>query len=241
MQFPSVNRSTTLVEDVCALITRESRKASATDDWLPPERELAETLCVSRQVVREATKRLELQGILEVCHGVGTRVVNRLHSPLNRSFELLVPDDADRFAKLTEMRAMVEPQLAALAASRATSEDLRAMKQAQASLLAADAQEDAVMADMEFHRALAKAAGNPIAELMLESLAELGKASRMQTIGMVGKAPAFAHHAVILDAIENHRPEAAAKAMATHLGAIELHLPKDNARPRGKKNTTAQA
>ena len=241
MRFSSVNRSTTLVEDVCALITRESRKTSGADDWLPPERQLAEKLQVSRQVVREATKRLELQGLLEVCHGVGTRVVNRLHSPLNRSFELLMPDQADRFAKLTEMRVMLEPQLASMAASRASAEDLQAMKQAQASLLVADTQEAAVLADMEFHRALARAAGNPIAELMLESLAELGKASRAQTIGTVGKTPAYAHHAVILDAIENRHPEAAAKAMATHLQAIELHLPKETARPRGKKNATAQA
>lgn len=239
MRFPAVTRPTTLVEDVCALITRESRKSSASDGWLPPERQLAEKLRVSRQVVREATKRLELQGILEVCHGVGTKVVNRLHSPLNRSFELLMPDVDDRFTKLTEMRAMVEPQLAFMAASRASAEDLAAMRLAQANLLAAETQEAAVLADMEFHRALAKAAGNPIAELMLESLAELGKASRAQTIGTVGKAPAFAHHAIILEAIENRRPEAAAKAMTNHLGAIELHLPKPNARPRSKKTATA--
>ncbi|MDB6120453.1 MAG: GntR family transcriptional regulator [Verrucomicrobiaceae bacterium] len=241
MRFPSVNRSTTLVEDVCALITRESRKAPGADEWLPPERQLAEKLCVSRQVVREATKRLELQGILEVCHGVGTRVVNRLHSPLNRSFELLMPDRDDRFTKLTEMRVMVEPQLASLAASRASHEDLQAMRLAQSNLESAETQEAAVLADMEFHRALAKAAGNPIAELMLESLAELGKASRSQTIGMVGKAPALAHHATILEAIEARKPDTAAKAMAAHLGAIELHLLKETSHARPKKPLAARS
>ena len=238
MRFSAVNRPTTLVEDVCALITRESRKASGMDGWLPPERQLAETLQVSRQVVREATKRLELQGLLEVHHGVGTKVVDRLHAPLNRSFELLMPDEADRLGKLTEMRAMLEPQLAALAATRASPADIRAMKQAQAKIAAATTQEEAVLADMEFHRALAKAAGNPIADLMLESLAELGKASRALTIGTVGKGPAYEHHAAILEAIEKHQPEAAAKAMTTHLRAIELHRPPPLRRARSKKNVT---
>ena len=238
MRFSSVSRPTTLVEDVCALITRESRKISGSDGWLPPERQLAEKLCVSRQVVREATKRLELQGLLEVRHGVGTRVVDRLHAPLNRSFELLMPDSDDRFSKLTEMRAIIEPQLASMAALRASAADLRAMNQAQAHLDVADTQDAAVLADMEFHRALAKAAGNPIADLMLESLAELGKASRTQTIGTVGKLPAYVHHAAILDAIEKRQPEAAAKAMTAHLGAIELHRPKSRSRTRAEKITT---
>lgn len=233
MRFPAVSRPTTLVEDVCALITRESRKVTGDDGWLPPERQLAEKLQVSRQVVREATKRLELQGLLEVRHGVGTKVVDRLHAPLNRSFELLMPEAGDRLRNLTEMRAMIEPQLAAFAATRATTTDLRALRTAHQKLEAADNQEEAVNADMEFHRALAKAAGNPIADLMLESLAELGKDSRSQTIGTVGKGPALEHHAQILAAIEKRQPEAAAKAMARHLGAIELHLPSQR---RSKKS-----
>ncbi len=232
MRLPVLSRPTTLVEDVCALITRESQKITGEGGWLPPERRLSERLGVSRQIVREATKRLELQGLLEVKHGVGTRIVQRLHAPLKRSFELVVPDQDDRFAKLTEMRVIVEPPLAALAAERATKADLQALREAQARLLAATEQEEAVLADMDFHRALARAAGNPIAELMLESLAELGKASRMQTIGAVGSSPAHAHHSVILEAIEKRRPEAAARAMTKHLRAIDLHLPKNPARTK---------
>ena len=235
MRFTALNRSTTLVDEVCVLITRETRKATVGEGWLPPERQLAEKLQVSRQVVREATKRLAMQGVLEVFHGVGTKVVDRLHTPLNRSLELLMPDAEERLRKLTEMRAMIEPQLAALAATRASPADLRAMNEAQKNLKSAVNQGDAVMADMEFHRALAKAAGNPIADLMLESLADLGKASRIQTIGTVGKSPAYEHHAAILAAIEKGKPEAAAKAMTTHLQAIDLHLPKATTRTRNKK------
>ena len=235
MEFESLSRPGTLVEEVCGLIARESRKAGGGDGWLPPERQLAEKLQVSRQVVREATKRLELQGILEVRHGVGTRVVDRLHMPLNRSFELLMPDADDRLCKLTEMRVVIEPQLAAFAALRASAADIRAMKQAQKAMETATTQEEAVLADMEFHRALAKAAGNPIADLMLESLAELGKASRLKTIGTVGKGPAYEHHALILEAIEKGRPEAAAKAMTAHLRAIDLDLPKRRSPSSGRK------
>jgi DNA-binding FadR family transcriptional regulator len=77
--------------------------------------------------------------------------------------------------------------------------------------------EDAVEADIQFHRAVAQIAGNEILALMLESLADLGRESRRMTIGNVGRHRAIAHHSAIIAAIAAHDPAAAARAMKHHM------------------------
>ena len=105
MSLSTIERPVSLVEDVCQRLATEIRaELNGGDGWLPPERRLAEQLGVSRTVVREATKRLELQGLIEVRHGIGIKVVDKLHKPLNGSLALLIPDTADRLRQLVEVR-----------------------------------------------------------------------------------------------------------------------------------------
>lgn len=131
MTFSSIKPQRSLVEEVCARIAAEIRDEITTGDgWLPPERDLATKLGVSRPVVREATKRLELQGLLEVKHGVGTKIVDKLHKPLNGSLALLIPDDKERLRQLMQVRFMIEPENARLAAKHATTAQIRKMKAA---------------------------------------------------------------------------------------------------------------
>src|SRR5882757_11174952 len=110
MNFSNLNRSTSLVEEVCRKLAQQPRRTSTGNRRLPPERKLAEQLGVSRTVVREATKRLELQGLLEVRHGIGIQIVDRLHAPLSGSLALLLPDGKDRLRKLIEVRLIIEPE-----------------------------------------------------------------------------------------------------------------------------------
>ena len=100
MNLTALERPTSLVDSVCQQLAKLIRGAGAEEEdrWLPGERSLAEQLGVSRSVVREATKRLEQQGMLEVQHGNGIKVVDRLHRPLSDSLTLLIPDMADRLA-----------------------------------------------------------------------------------------------------------------------------------------------
>ena len=72
---------------------------------------------------------------------------------------------------------------------------------------------------MEWHRAIVDASGNQIFRLILDSFGELGFASRLRTIGRLGKAPAAEQHAMILDAIERRDPEGAASAMRSHISS----------------------
>lgn len=228
MILSAIARPTSLVEDVCQRLAAEIRaEVSDGDGWLPPERQLAEQLGVSRSVVREAAKRLESQGLVEIQHGVGIKIVDRLHRPLNDSLTLLLPDMADRLQQLNETRLAIEPDAAALAAQRATKEQIRTLRRIQTQLENAPDNAAAIEADIATHHAIADASGNLIYRLILDSLAEVGIASRLRTIGRIGKQTAIAHHAQILEAIQRHDPVAAGDAMRMHIRAAgaDMDLP----------------
>ena len=128
MNITALERPASLVERVCQQLAELIRGGSAEEErWLPGERSLAEKLGVSRTVVREATKRLEQQGMLEIQHGTGIKIVDRLHRPLNDSLTLLIPDMADRLQQLNDARLSIEPDAAAYAAYR--TEALAELKQ----------------------------------------------------------------------------------------------------------------
>lgn len=218
MTFSPLKSPSSLVEQVCTRLARQLRdEMESGDGKLPPERLMAERLGVSRTVLREATKRLELQGLLEIRHGSGIRAVNRLHKPLSGSLSLLLPELPERLRQLNEARAAIEPEIARQAALKAKTADVKQLRGIHERLLAAETQDEAVEADIDFHRMLARIAGNEILMLMLESLADLGRESRRVTIGNVGQQRAIDHHSAILTAVSAHDGNAAAKAMKHHM------------------------
>ncbi|MFZ2277514.1 MAG: FCD domain-containing protein [Prosthecobacter sp.] len=218
MTITPLKPTPSLVEQVCSRLARQLRdEVDSGDGKLPPERLMAERLGVSRTVLREATKRLELQGLLEIRHGSGIRAVNRLHKPLSGSLSILLPELQERLRQLSEARAAIEPEIARQAALKAKAPDVKLLRTIHERLLAAETHDEAVEADIDFHRTLARIAGNEILKLMLESLADLGRESRRVTIGNVGRQRAIDHHATILNAVAAHDANAAAKAMKHHM------------------------
>jgi GntR family transcriptional repressor for pyruvate dehydrogenase complex len=225
MTFDAIARPPSLVEKVCDQLAKIIRLDQEEDDgWLPTERELSAQLGVSRSVVREAAKRLESQGLIEIHHGLGIKAVDKLHKPLIGSLELLVPDAEERLRQLNETRMAIEPESARLAAEHATAAQQRELRRIHQQLIDAPDNAHAIEADMAFHRALAGASGNQMFRLILDSLAEIGFASRRRTIGRVGKQTAIEHHAAILAAIVKRDGNAAASAMRHHLQAAERDL-----------------
>ena len=222
-----------LVEQVCARLALQLRdEAGSGDGRLPPERQMAESLGVSRTVLREATKRLELQGLLEIRHGSGIRAVNRLHKPLSSSVAILLPEAAERLRQLIEARAVIEPELARQAALKARAADVKQLRTVHERLVAAETHDDEVEADIDFHRTLARIGGNEILKLMLESLADLGRESRRVTIGNVGRQRAIDHHTAILNAVAAHDADAAAEAMKHHMEEAARDLTGNKAKAR---------
>lgn len=218
--MPSLRRPP-LVESVCTLLREKHRKA----EWLPPERQLAITLGVSRPVLREAIKRLENQGLLASRHGVGVQVVDQPHVPVGAALERALPSPTERIRQFTAARRVVEPELARLAATRAKSREIQRLQAAQSQLADCRDFEGAVIADLEFHRSIAEASGNQVLALMIASMAALEATSRRVTLERVGLRPAWEQHQSIVDAIAAHDPDQAEAAMRAHLDAAHATLP----------------
>lgn len=218
MNLAPVRSINNLVEEVCLRLSSHIRAEMASGDgWLPPERALAEQLGVSRPVVREATKRLEQQGMLEIKHGSGIKMVNRLHAPLNKAVTLVLPEEVERLRQLTESRLILEPSLARLAALRMKGKDRKQLRAIHQRLVSATSSDDAILADMDFHRAISDFSGNAVMHLLVESLADLHRSSLARGYERVSTDNAVAQHEAILTAIEVRDGDAAAQAMHLHL------------------------
>ena len=187
------------------------------DVWLPSERELAQRFGVSRPVIREATKRLELQGMLEIRHGKGLKVVHHFHKPFTRALEYQVPDTMERLQQLVATRLVIEPEAARLASLQATPDELRELRSIHDKLARTDDMQQAAVADVEFHLRIAQLSGNQIFLLILQSFAELGEESRARSMAKSGINVAREHHASILQAIEKGDGLKAAQKMRFHI------------------------
>ncbi|MCB1090153.1 MAG: FadR family transcriptional regulator [Verrucomicrobiae bacterium] len=196
------------------IANRSSGEAVA--PWLPSERELASRFGVSRPVIREATKRLELQGLLEIRHGRGIKVIRQLHRPLSESLRFDIPDDFERLRQLNETRRILEPESARLAALNADPPSIEALEVCHRELTECKDLAEAARMDARFHELIARAAGNDIVALILSSLGDLGEASRLRTMSQSGLGTAISHHRAILDAIRAGNAPEAARLMASH-------------------------
>jgi len=190
---------------------------------LPAERDLAKQFGVSRTAVREAIKALQEKGLVDAFPGRGTFVTNGTSNPMRRSLDrILKSGETDGWGYLVEVREILEPGIAALAAIRADDQDLTAMRDALAVMDQAGRDTDAfIEADLDFHLALAEAAGNPIVLSLIDSIVGLLREQRLR-IFSIGGGPerGQCHHKRILDAIERHDPNEARAAMQAHLSQV---------------------
>lgn len=187
---------------------------------LPAERDLAKQFGVSRTAVREAIKALQEKGLVDAFPGRGTFVTNGNSNSMRRSLDRIIKSgETDGWEYLVEAREILEPEIAALAAVRADDQDLAAMRDAVAVMDQAKRDSDAfIEADLDFHLALAEAAGNPIVLSLIDSIVGLLREQRLRIFG-IGGGPERGqhHHKRILDAIERHDPKEARAAMQAHL------------------------
>lgn len=192
-------------------------------DQLPPERELAEHFGVSRTAVREAVKALRQKGLVEVQPGRGTFITNGTSQAMRHSLGLMIKiGQADGTSNLVEVREIFEPEIAALAATRADEEDIAALREAVTAMDAALEDADAfVEADLDFHLALAEATQNALIPTLIDSIVDLLREQRKR-IALVegGLQRGQFHHKRVLDAIIRHDPEAAREAMRAHLQQV---------------------
>ncbi len=189
---------------------------------------LSSQLGVSRTALREAIQRLEIQGLLEVKHGIGVRVIDNPSAPVRATLLRTLPDFEQRLRQFGEARVLIEPELARRAAERITPEGAQRLHELLAALDdAGPLVDEAVRADLEFHRHIAELAGNRVLALMIGSMAELEEEARRVTLVRVGLAAARLQHQRIVDAIAAGDGDAAHAAMLALVLAAqrESHWP----------------
>ena len=204
------------------IVDQIERRIAAGDlkvgDQLPAERELAEQFVVSRTAVREAIKALREKGLVEIRLGRGTFVASGTTGVVRHSLGLLLKNE-NGFANLVEVREILEPEIAALAATRVLDEHINAMAEAVDVMeTALDNADVFVEADLDFHLALAEATQNPIIPALMDSIIDLLREQRKRT-GSVesGLARGQHHHKKILEAVIQRDSRAARQAMQDHL------------------------
>ncbi len=130
-------------------------------DQLPAERELAQRFGVSRTAVREAVKALREKGLVEAYSGRGTFITDGTTQAVRQSLDLMVKiGQPEGSTHLAEVRAILEPEIAALAAIRVQESELATMREAVAVMDKSGQDPEAyIEADLDFHLALAEGAG----------------------------------------------------------------------------------
>lgn len=192
-------------------------------DQLPAERELAQQFGVSRTAVREAVRVLNEKGLVEAYSGRGTFVTNGTSQAIRQSLDLMTRIGQQEGAKhLAELREILEPGIAAIAALRAQASDIAALREAVEVMDRSRDDADAfIEADLDFHLALAEAAGNPIILSLIDSIVGLLREQRLRTY-FVGGGPERGqyHHKRILEAVEQHDAARARETMQAHMQQV---------------------
>jgi GntR family transcriptional repressor for pyruvate dehydrogenase complex len=219
-----VVRTSRLYEQIVQQVEESIRKgAMKPGDQLPPERELALQFGVSRTAVREAVKALREKGYVEAYPGRGTFITDGTSHAIRQSLDRMIRiGQPEGSGFLAEVREILEPEIAALAAARADAQDLAAMREPIAVMDEARKDADAfIEADLDFHLALAEAAANPIILSLIDSIVGLLREQRMR-IFLVEGGPERGqyHHKRILEAIEHHDPLGARETMKAHLRQV---------------------
>jgi len=192
-------------------------------DKLPAERELAEMLGVSRSSIRDAIRRLELMGLVEPRQGAGTVVREISPDALVNPLANVIQHKRQLVGELLDFRRMLEPPLAARAATHASAEDVAAMEEIlRRQGVKVRGGEVAVEEDTEFHYRIAMASGNSVVLKVLDVVMDLLRETRERSLQSEGRPQkSLAGHRRILAAIRRHDAAAAQTAMGQHIADVE--------------------
>jgi len=201
---------------------------------LPAERDLAKQFHVNRASVRQVFKVLEMMGVLTQRVGDGTYLSTSAEAILNEPLDFLVLLDDLSHHELFETRLIVEPELAARAAERATTEDLHALRTAVTEMQNSTNTEERLAADMAFHDAIFRASGNRICQLLFKRIHRTLLSSMGHLSNRVSLDQPLSFHKRIYAAVRGHDAEAARQAMREHIldarSLLSLKSPAKNAR-----------
>jgi DNA-binding FadR family transcriptional regulator len=201
------------------------QKALKEGDRLPTERELAAKLGISRRAVRQHLTQMELEGQVWRGRRNGTFLgrAPAIAAGIDRSFTSASPSE------IMESRFALEPAIAALAATKATEANLKAIENCMRRTVEVSDDESWTQWDGAFHLAIAEATQNEIFIAVVRAFNTARTNPAWRAIRLASTSPdkkrkAIAHHRAVLAALKKRNPEEALQAMRNHLATVKRNL-----------------
>ncbi|MCI0387462.1 MAG: FadR family transcriptional regulator [Acidobacteria bacterium] len=212
---------------------------------LPPERELADMLNISRPSLRTALKALSVMGIIRAKPGAGTYIADSLPEVFTEPMHFMTLINNTSIEELFEARRIIEAGLAELAAERANADDIQALiNEVEGMRATIDDPESFLKHDVRFHQVMAHTANNKLMSGVMDTIAHLLFHIRRQTIANASDLEeAIDWHQKIIEAIRKHDPKRAKDMLSGHLRSAQDNWVRDN-RPESvpdKAETTTTA
>ncbi len=196
-------------------------------DPIPSESQIALAFGVSKQIAREAIRELSALGVLQVQQGKATRVRAVDGAPLTRLFLFAAGDGVAGLVQAVELRRILEPGFAELAALRRTEADLENLNRIAGLMEQGIADIPSwIEADLAFHQAIANAAGNRLITLQMEGLSPvirrvMEEFNRRRPRTGADQRAMLQRHLNVIEAVRSGSPEKARAAMNAHFEAAD--------------------
>jgi GntR family transcriptional regulator, transcriptional repressor for pyruvate dehydrogenase complex len=191
---------------------------------LPPERDLAEALAVSRPTLRQSMRALQIMGVIKARQGSGSYLAESAGEIMRVPVEFALAFKTVAKTDLFETRCTLEVKLASLAAERRTSDDLVAMRTSLREMEKVMGDPEAwIRTEPQFHNCIVQAARNGVMATIIEMLSQMLVQSRKETIRFLSDySSSYRSHENIYLEIEKQDPAAAAKMMLEHFSLMEV-------------------
>jgi GntR family transcriptional repressor for pyruvate dehydrogenase complex len=211
------------VQSIRDIIKRRGLKPG---ERLPPERELTQLLATSRTSIREALRTLEGLGIVKIRAGLGTFVRASMPTDLRESWwEEYLTNHRDRVLDMLEVREWLDGRAAALAAKRASSDEINALERLlddQARAVEANDIAALVETDVQFHNLIARISRNAVIADLAKGIINALRDDREAVFRLPGRpACSLAEHRAVLHAIRRGDAQGAEQLMWKHVQAVK--------------------
>jgi GntR family transcriptional repressor for pyruvate dehydrogenase complex len=219
-EAPDTHRTMQVVNHLRSLIENGTLRPG---DKIPPEREFAQSLNISRASLRTGIGYLAAIGVMKVRHGVGTFVADGPAEFGNTAFSLMGVLHGFQSWQMFEARLILESNLAALAAERGKAEHHTALAEEVAEIFASvERPADYLIHDVLFHRIVSQASGNPILAVLMEAVTSALYEKRRKTVERSTSLRESAEaHRLIFRAIRSRNPVEARRLMEQHLRSAQ--------------------
>jgi GntR family transcriptional regulator, transcriptional repressor for pyruvate dehydrogenase complex len=214
------HRTMHVVNHIRSMIEKGTLKPG---DKIPPEREFAQSLKISRASLRTGIGYLAAMGVISVRHGIGTFVADGPPEFSKAYLSFMGALHGFQNWQMWEARLILEGNLAAFAAERGKEEDHAALSEEVAEMFAAVGNPtEYLIHDVLFHRFISRASGNPILATLMETITSALYDKRRRTVEhSIDLRESAEMHREIYRAIRARKPEDARRLMDQHLRMAE--------------------